>query len=121
MQTVSIETSKHAATTAAAAAAKKQRSAPLEPQIADRLLELLSTDDVFRGLFEEDPNAALAMLGHPISTESLFNCGPVNRIAPKNEFIAARDHLKTHITSAGIFTNPHCFEAGKVTTALRLK
>ncbi|MFD0739856.1 NHLP-related RiPP peptide [Lysobacter koreensis] len=94
---------------------------PLQPQVADRLLELLSTDNMFRDLFEKDPNAALAMLGHPISTESISRCGPVNRIASKNEFISARDHLKAHITSAGIFTNPHCFEAGSITAALRRK
>jgi putative modified peptide len=42
----------------------KQRTAPLEPKIADRLLDLLSTDDGFRDLFRDDPLAALRTIGY---------------------------------------------------------
>jgi hypothetical protein len=37
---------------------QKQRSASLDPPVADRLLDLLSTDDVFRQLFQTSPQAA---------------------------------------------------------------
>ena len=41
------------------------KSAPLDPKVADKLLDLLSTDNEFRRLFKKDPQAALAKVGHP--------------------------------------------------------
>jgi putative modified peptide len=43
---------------------QKQRSASLDPQVADRLLDLLSTDDAFRQLFQTSPQAALRSIGY---------------------------------------------------------
>ena len=54
--------------TAAKPAAKK-RSAPLDPQVADRLLDLLSSDDAFRSLFMSSPREALAQIGFVNETE----------------------------------------------------
>lgn len=38
--------------------------APLEMHVASRVLDLLATDDAFRSLFQQDPDAALAQAGH---------------------------------------------------------
>ena len=42
--------------------ARKDPSAPLDPQVADRLLDLLSSDDNFRTLFMSNPREALTEL-----------------------------------------------------------
>ncbi len=34
------------------------------PEVTDRLLDLLSSDDAFRALFEQNPRAALRQAGH---------------------------------------------------------
>ncbi|MGH8085962.1 MAG: NHLP-related RiPP peptide [Lysobacter sp.] len=94
-----------------------KKSAPLDPKMADKLLGLLSTDNEFRRLFKRDPQAALATVGY--SDPSMSTCCSVQAIAPKREIIAAREQLKAHLASAGLFRNPHCFEAGKVTRTLR--
>ena len=104
------------------------KSAPLEPKVADKLLDLLSTDNEFRRLFKKDPAAALAKAGHrgppftppgPPDTRPPMNCYRVQYIAPKQEIDAARAELKAYLTSMLAPTNPHCFEAGKVATALK--
>lgn len=102
---------------------------PLDPKVADKLLDLLSTDTEFRRLFKKDPTAALGKIGHrpPPSVPTPRPpgvppvCRSVKRIAPKEEFAAARDQLKANLISAGIFTNPHCFEAGEVASRSRRK
>ena len=38
--------------------------APLHPQVARKLLDLLSTDDDFRNLFKRDAHAALVQAGY---------------------------------------------------------
>ncbi len=38
--------------------------APLQPQVVNKLLDLLSTDDDFRELFQTDARAALAQVGY---------------------------------------------------------
>lgn len=43
--------------------ATKRRSAPLDPQVAGRLLDLLSSDDKFRALFMRNPREALLQVG----------------------------------------------------------
>lgn len=39
------------------------------PEVADRLLDKLSTDDNFRDLFEKNPSAALRQVGHEPAAE----------------------------------------------------
>lgn len=96
------------------------KSASLEPKVADRLLDLLSTDNDFRRLFKKDPQAALAKVGHPEAKTALaaqrkgppfpppgpppqvppvWDCCHVARIAPKNEIIKARESLREYLTS----------------------
>lgn len=111
-------------------------TAPLDPKVADRLLDLLSTDDEFRHLFKDDPRAALIQAGwnppsdfkSPAIAEasnlattgsSAMGCYSVSSIAAKDEIAAAREQLKSYLTSALAPTNPHCFEAGKVSGTLK--
>ncbi|HSR65294.1 MAG TPA: NHLP-related RiPP peptide [Xanthomonadaceae bacterium] len=96
------------------------RSAPLDPKVADRLLDLLSTDNAFRRLFKKDPQAALAQVGHPeakaavaalkkggTAPEGSASCCQVQRIAPKATIIRARAELKTMLTQALAYTVPN--------------
>jgi putative modified peptide len=108
---------------------------PLDPKVADKLLDLLGTDNEFRRLFKKDAVAALAQVGYPAAQELVdrtrpprppnapppFACMRVEHIAPKAEIAAARDELRDYLTAAGNHTIVHCFEAGKVQTALRRK
>ncbi|MDX1555849.1 MAG: NHLP-related RiPP peptide [Xanthomonadales bacterium] len=101
--------------------AKKSGGAhpPLEPQVADRLLDLLSSDNSFRRLFKRDPHAALKEVGHELSPETTLTCMSVNRIATKQEIDAAREQIKSQITAQGMYNVPHCFEAGMIASTLK--
>jgi len=108
----------------------KQKSAPLDPKVADKLLDLLSTDNEFRRLFKKDPQAALAQAGHPEAKAALAakrkgespasalmtaSCCQVQRIAPKADIQKARDELKAMLL-AGLGQTPPMLDA---TTTLR--
>jgi putative modified peptide len=105
------------------AGAQKQ-AAPLDPKVADRLLDLLSTDNEFRRLFKKDPQAALVKAGWkppkapvaapvgpkvrkgppftppgPPEMAPPFNCLKVARIAPKETISQSRASLKAFLTS----------------------
>ena len=97
------------------------KSAPLDPKVADKLLNLLSTDNEFRRLFKKDPQAALAKVGHPEAKAAVAalrkgpaaviplttaSCCQVQRIAPKADIIKARDALRTLLTSGLAYTPP---------------
>ena len=96
------------------------RSAPLDPKVADRLLDLLGSDNAFRRLFKKDPQAALAQVGHaeakavlaarkagaPAPTQSTASCCQVARIAPKATIVRARDELKAMLTQSLAYTVP---------------
>lgn len=114
-----------------------KKSAPLDPKVADKLLDLLSTDNEFRRLFKKDPEAALSQVGYTSAKAALNRkerslaqgdgaaaqpstwCYDVSHIAPKKEIAAARERLKEYLTSQLAPTNPHCFEAGKVSATLK--
>jgi len=104
------------------------KSAPLDPKVADKLLDLLSTDNEFRRLFKKDSQAALAKVGHPeakaavaalrkgppftppgppaVIPPTTARCCQVQRIAPKADIIKARDALRTLLTSGLAYTPP---------------
>lgn len=100
----------------------KQKSAPLDPKVADKLLDLLSTDNEFRRLFKKDPQAALAKAGHPeakaavaalrkgspeLSTApTTAGCCRVQRIAPKAAILKARTELKEMLTAGLAYIPP---------------
>jgi putative modified peptide len=92
---------------------------PLDPKLADRLLDLLSSDNAFRRQFKKDPKAALVSIG--LSPDIQRSCAAIKTIAPKAEIAAARTQLRQYMLEVGLFINPHCFEAGKVTSSLRRK
>lgn len=96
------------------------KSAPLDPKVADKLLDLLSTDNEFRRLFKKDPQAALAKVGHPEAKAAVaalrkgppftppgppavippvWACMSVQRITPKADIVKAREALKAYFTS----------------------
>lgn len=96
------------------------RTAPLDPKVADKLLDLLGTDNAFRRLFKKDPQAALAQVGHPEAKAavaglkkgvaapalSTASCCTVQSIAPKATIVRARAELKVMLTSGLAYTPP---------------
>lgn len=98
----------------------KIKSAPLDPQIADRLLDLLSTDDTYRSRFQLDPRTALTEIGYespaparmtacgamPVSMpETLIDC-KVNELASKEAIALARNEIRAMLTSGLNQTTP---------------
>ena len=104
----------------------KTKTAPLDPKVADKLLDLLSTDNEFRRLFKKDPQAALVKAGYkgpkaalavarkgppftppgpPPVIPPIHGCYRVQRIAPKTDIIRARAKLREMLTS-GLSQNP---------------
>ena len=79
---------------------KQVGPAPLHPNVAKRLLDLLSTDDAFRALFVADVNAALAQAGYvvPEGADETFagpgNCLNVAKLASKESIANARAELE---------------------------
>ena len=114
--------------------------APLDPKVADRLLDLLGTDNAFRRLFKQDPQAALAKAGHPEAKAALAAqrkgppfqppgppptvpppaaaCLQVQRIAPKAQIVKARAELRLMLTS-GLNYIPQKLEASAPATSAR--
>ena len=101
---------------------------PLSPEVVDKLLDLLSSDNDFRNLFQKDATAALAKAGHPPAKEMVatgqysptaFGCMAASKVAPAAEIQAARAEIKSFLTSQSSHTNPHCFEAGQIASTLR--
>lgn len=115
--------------------AGKTQAAPLDPKVADRLLDLLSTDNEFRRLFKKDPQAALVKAGWkppkapvaaPVGTKARKGppfpppgppavvppvmCLKVDRIAPKDHIIRTRDELRTFLTTELSYI-PHKLDA----------
>ena len=96
--------------------------APLEPQVVKRLLDLLSTDDDFRGLFERDAAAALAQVGYSqpatsalsasLSGESQNSAGACLQLeggaslASKESILQERAKLEKALNAVQHFTCP---------------
>ncbi len=102
--------------------------APLPQDIADHLLDLLSSDDDFRSAFQANPAAALGSLGYtpaqalgmqPPDSGQPFYCMTSNTLASKEEIAKARKELLTHLMSSGNHHVVFCMEAGKVDSSIR--
>ncbi|WP_162688756.1 MULTISPECIES: NHLP-related RiPP peptide [unclassified Streptomyces] len=96
----------------------------LPADVVDRLLDLLSTDDHFRGLFTQNRHAALAQAGCALSEDQLraaspFSCLAVNRLAGKEAIAGARAELRAHLLADAAYSNPHALEAGSMHAVLR--
>jgi putative modified peptide len=98
----------------------KPLTAPLDPALADRLLDLLSTDDLFRARFQRDPRSALEEVGYvspepaqmtacgavPFAQpEALIDCR-VEDLAPKEAIAQARESIKAMLTEGLSQTSP---------------
>lgn len=95
MQTIALETNG-----VTASLGSKQRSAPLDPQVADRLLDLLASDDAFRELFTRNPGEALAQVGFVNTTDapSPQICFWGIDLASKEEIARARNEIRLMLT-----------------------
>ncbi len=93
---------------------KGSAPAPLEPKVAKKLLDLLSTDNDFRRLFKKDAHAALvqagwkAPAGTAVQTEGAglhsggqcMQMSATDSIAPKANIIRDRAKLESLPSSA---------------------
>ena len=77
--------------------------AGLETKVANRLLDLLSTDDAFRDLFVKDTKAALELAGYlhdaRLPHPAMCFWPPSGALAPKAAIAAAREKLMTLVCS----------------------
>jgi putative modified peptide len=87
------------------------KAAPLDPKVAGKLLDKLSTDNEFRRLFKKDPKAALLSVGYKepekdgAGLSRVYDCCQVQGIAPKADIVKARDVLLQQLT-AGMSQSP---------------
>lgn len=75
-------------------------------EVADKLLDKLSSDDSFRDLFQKNPREALRQVGHETPTQDQdvigsdpVMCCQVQGLASKETIRASRDKLRTALTS----------------------
>lgn len=97
------------------------KTAPLDPKVASKLLDKLSTDTEFRRLFKKDPQAALKQVGYRepatgTAHDSIVHCMKVERIAPKADILKAREALVEHLMG-GLAQSP--IHLNVATTAAR--
>ena len=117
-----------------------KKTAPLDPKVADKLLDLLSTDNEFRRLFKKDPLSALIKVGYKPSKQELalgkhngppftppgpptaippvWGCMKVEYIASKADIVKARTELK-HMLVTGLAQNPPTLDSSPATRARR--
>ncbi|HMB57783.1 MAG TPA: NHLP-related RiPP peptide [Arenimonas sp.] len=79
---------------------------PFSPDVADKLLNKLSSDDDFRALFEKNPRAALKQVGHETpetdrdvkGADHVLCCYSVKTLASKEQIKAAHKELKAQLS-----------------------
>lgn len=101
---------------------EKQRTIPLDPQVADRLLDMLSSDDKFRALFMSNPRQALLQVGFVNETElaSPFGCfWGISKLASKDAIAAARKDIHGMLTKGLAYTTPNLDAGNSQSRALR--
>lgn len=89
--------------------------APLEPKVAKKLLDLLSTDNEFRRLFKKDAHAALVKAGWkaPAGGESTaavsggqcLQLQATDSIAPKAKIVRERAKLEEALSVPFLFVH----------------
>ena len=88
---------------------RKVGAPPLGEKVADRLLDLLSTDDGFRELFVQDAQAAIELAGYVHSGASVAHpglCLAVTTLASKEAIRRDREKLKRTLNSIVNFDCP---------------
>ena len=106
---------------------EEQAHETLPPDIADRLLELLSTSDVFRAKFQRDPAGALHDIGHEPAAamrgKRPFKGQPyyclTGELASKEEIRRSREALKQYLTRRINHQVIYFFGSGEMGAALR--
>ena len=81
----------------------------LGEQVADRLLDLLSTDDEFRALFVRDTKAAMEFAGYVHEDETAAHpalCYVVTNLASKEDIVRERRKLRRALNSIQDFMSP---------------
>lgn len=76
------------------------------PEVADRLLDMLASDDAFRGLFLADPRAALRLVGHETpaadlgveGSDPILCCIGMKSLASKEALQASRHRLRDRLS-----------------------
>jgi putative modified peptide len=96
-----------------------KKTAPIDAETAEKLLELLGTDDDFRQKFQEDPSAALEAIGY--SSEGLesaasnlesasllqpFSACSVLKLASKDQILAAKQELTATLVQGLAYNTP---------------
>lgn len=84
----------------------EEKTAPLDPKIADRLLDRLSTEDGFRELFKSNPRAALEEVGYQAPQEAFHSCCNVRELASKETITKARDEIKAMLITGLAYHTP---------------
>jgi putative modified peptide len=98
----------------------KARTAPLDAAIADRLLDLLGTDDLFRERFQRDPLGTLRAIGYESPTPGQMTaCGlasstqpepfaecKIQMLASKEDIAKARSEIRAMLTHGLAHTAP---------------
>ena len=85
------------------------KAAPLDPKVADKLLDMLGTDNEFRRLFKKDPGAALVKAGYKVpkgdaaAADNLRSYAQraVEKIAPKAGRAEGAQEIKTSLLGTG--------------------
>jgi putative modified peptide len=112
----------------------KTTTAPLSAELADRLLDLLSTDDLFRERFQRDHLAALRSIGYespapglmtacgavPAAQPEAFRDCKVTELAPKEAIAAARGEIRAMLTK-GLTQQTPKLDTGLDTLPRKLK
>jgi len=112
----------------------KPLTAPLDSALADRLLDLLSTDDLFRERFQRDHLAALRTIGYesptpgqmtacglaPLAQAEPFRDCRVQDLASKEAIGSARAEIKAMLTQGLAQTTPK-LDARDETSRYRIK
>ncbi len=95
----------------------RPHSAQLSAELADRLLDLLSTDDAFRERFRKNPTAQLVAIGYESSLATVatasaaippapFEFCEIGVLASKEAITRARNELKTALMNGLAYTTP---------------
>lgn len=82
----------------------------LGEKVADRLLDLLSTDDAFRALFVSDAKAAMEVAGYVHADETVAHpawCWTVTNLASKEDIALHRAKLKGALNAIQDFAAPN--------------
>ena len=90
--------------------------APLDPKVAKKLLDKLSTDNDFRRLFKKDAHAALTSVGYKVeagatSAGGCMQLQSTDKIAPKEKIIRDRAKLESTVNAVVNFACAKDFSA----------